>query len=325
MKSKAVRLIILALATLLILTSCAGSSASVPDEIVLKIDGQEITRSEYMYSLYNASTNLVSSFGEAVWDMDFDGRTADALAEEQAVYALQNLVLAKKYAAENNVTLSDAEKEEAKLYSEQFINVVPKEDWKKMGLTKEKLTVLVETSYLYSAVYEAIFEELVIDDAEIASFFEKNKADLMDEFQLLKVNSIVVDDIDTAKKVLEKARAGENFSALFNDYDVVGNVAGEGADGEMTVYRYYLESEFGLSESAKKGDIEGPFNMGSTYFILKIAEEMAPDEAEVKKMSEEAYRTNMKAFLMDQKMTELVAGQTVEKIDSVLATLEKFH
>lgn len=312
-------------AAALSLTTACSSASSFTDEAVLKIDGQEIMKSEYMVHLYTASTELISSVGEDAWNMDFDGQSADELLESHTINTLQNLVAAKKYADEHNISLTAEEKETAKTTSEQFLSSADKKDLKKMGVDEAKLTAIMEDSSLYSKVYQTIYNECTITDAEVDQFFEENKAGLMDEFQLLQVNSIVVDDLETAETVLEKAKAGEDFSALFDTYDVVENVEGGGENGEMTVYRYSLESQFGLSPDASTGDIEGPFHMGSTYFILKITGEKAPDEAEVKKLAGETYRSNMQAMRAGERMAELTASQTVEKIDSAWDTLENFH
>lgn len=308
----------------LLLTAC-GSNTDFTDEVVLKIDGQEIMKSEYMVHLYTASTELVASVGEAAWDMDFDGQTADELVEAHTISTLQNLVAAKKYAEENNIVLTDEAKEEVRLAAEQFLSSVAKDDLKKMGMDKEKMTALMESSYLYSTVYQSISDGHEVPDADVDTFFSENKDGLMEKFQLLRVNSIVVDDLETAEEVLDKAKTNEDFSALFDTYDVVGNVEGEGEDGEMTVYRYVLESQYGLSSDAAVGDVEGPFSMGSTYFILKIAAEETPDEAEVKKLAGETYRSNMKTLYAEDYMKKLVADQTVEKIEDVWETLENFH
>ena len=95
-------------------TACSSSTSNFVDEAVLKIDGQEIMKSEYMVHLYTASTELVSTAGEEAWNMDFDGQSADELLESHTINTLQNLIAAKKYADENGITLTDEEKETAK-------------------------------------------------------------------------------------------------------------------------------------------------------------------------------------------------------------------
>jgi len=283
-------------------------------------------KSEYMTHLYTTSMELLSAAGsEEVWNMDFEGKTADELVEEHTISTLQGLIAAKNYAEANGITLTEEKKAEAKTAAESFLESVAKEDLNKMGMDLEKMTAVMEDSYLYSEVYQAVTEEQEVPESEIEAFFTENKEGLMEEFQLLKVNSIVVDDMETAEEVLEKAKAGEDFSALFAAYDTIGDMEGQGENGEMTVYRYVLEGQYGLSADAKTGDVAGPFSMGSTYFILKVAEEITPDEAEVKRLAGETYRSNMQMLYAEDYMTALAAELTVEKIEGVWETLEKFH
>ena len=61
------------------------------------------------------------------------------------------------------------------------------------------------------------------------------------------------------------------------------------------------------------------------FVISKIAAEEMPDEAEVKKLAGETYRSNMKTLYAEDYMKKLVADQTVEKIEDVWETLENFH
>ena len=80
-----------------------------------------------------------------------------------------------------------------------------------MGIDTEKLTAIMEASYLYSSVYNSISEKSTVDDAEVDRFFNENKSGLMKKFKLLKVNSIVVDNRKTAMKFLEKQKMVKIF------------------------------------------------------------------------------------------------------------------
>ena len=80
MKKKVRSLLCLLLIAALSLTACGSSTAEFTDEAVLKIDGQEIMKSEYMVYLYTTTQSFVAAAGEDVWNMDFDGQTADELA-----------------------------------------------------------------------------------------------------------------------------------------------------------------------------------------------------------------------------------------------------
>ena len=76
MKKRIKALLSLLLAASLCLTACGGG-AEFMDEAVMMINGQEIMKSEYMAYLYTTTKSFVSTAGEDVWCMDFDGQTAD--------------------------------------------------------------------------------------------------------------------------------------------------------------------------------------------------------------------------------------------------------
>ena len=95
MKKKLKSLIGLLLAGALCLTGCGGGSAAFTDEAVMKIDGHEIMKSEYMVYLYTTTMSFVSAAGEDVWNMDFDGQTADELVEERTISTIQSVIAAK--------------------------------------------------------------------------------------------------------------------------------------------------------------------------------------------------------------------------------------
>ena len=125
------RLLCFLLFAILGLTSCGGGIGSAGNETVLKIDGENITRSEYMVYLYTATQNFLSAAGEDVWNMDFDGQTADELLEERTISTLQSVIAAKAYAAENGIALTEEQKAESKTAAEDFIAGVSPEDLEK--------------------------------------------------------------------------------------------------------------------------------------------------------------------------------------------------
>ena len=76
MKKRRKGLLGLLLAGVLALTACG--SGGTADTVVLKIDNHDITKYEYMVYLYTTTQSFVSAAGEDVWNLDFDGQTAEA-------------------------------------------------------------------------------------------------------------------------------------------------------------------------------------------------------------------------------------------------------
>ena len=321
MKKRIKALLGLLLATSLCLTACGGG-AEFQDEAVMKVNGQEIMKSEYMVYLYTTTKIFVSAAGEDVWGMDFDGQTADELVEERTISTIQSVIAAKEYAAANGIALTEEQKAEAKAAVEQFMAGVSEEDLGKMGMDAEKLQPLMEDSYLYTLVHQEIAAECDVDAADMDTYYQANKAQLKKDYTSLKLQTILLDDGEKAAKAAERAKNGEDFLSLFEEYDI--DPAAENG-GEMTVFQNYLENSFGLTDEMEAGDVAGPLQIGEGYFVLKAVEKTVPTEEEVKELAESNYRTEVQTSYTEARFAELMKGQTVEKIEGVWETLEKFH
>lgn len=320
MRKRMKRLLCLLLFAVMSLTACGTSSAG--EEAVLKIDGQEIMKYEYMVYLYTTTQSFISMAGEDVWNMDFDGQTADELVEERTISTLQSVIAAQEYAKANDIALTAEQKEEAKQAAEQFMATVSKEDLDKMGLDTEKLIPLMEASYLYSLVYEQLSAECGVDDADMETYYQTNKDDIKADQTTFQVETILLQDKDKADEAMKRAKAGEDFAALFAEYDTDPTVED---GGKMTLTQAQLQAGFGLTESLEVGDITGPVQIGEGYFILKTVEKDVPTEAEVKEYAENTYRSNVQAEYAETRLSEMMKAQSVEKIEGVWETLEKFH
>jgi len=325
MKKKCNSLLCLLLFVILSLTACV-SSTQFNDEAVLKIDGQEIMRSEYMVYLYTTTQSFVAAAGEDVWNMDFDGETADELVEERTISTLQSVLAAEKYAETHDIALTDAQKEEAKAAADQFVSAVDAETLAKMGMDAKKLVPLMEASYLYSLVYESIAAECAVDEGDMAEYYQEQKDQIKEDYTTLRLATILLDDDTKAAEAAERAKAGEDFAALFKEYDVDPAAQRGEENGETTMYQGYMMTNFGLTEPLEAGDIAGPIQVGEgRYFILKALEKTVPAEEEVKQMAETGYKDQIQTEYTEARIDEMVKAQTVEKIESVWDTLEKFH
>ena len=319
MKSKIKGLLCLLL-TVFSLTACVDSS--VKDVAVLKIDGQEIMKSEYMVYLYTTTKSFVSAAGEDVWSMDFDGQTADELVEERTINTIQSVIAAKEYAEANGIALTEEQKAAAAEAAEQFMQGVSAEDLKKMNLDVKKLKPMMEDSYLYTLVHQEIAAECDVDAADMEAYYQENKAQLKKDYTSLKLQTILLDDGEKAAKAAERAKNGEDFLSLFEEYDI--DTAAENG-GEMTVFQNYLENSFGLTDEMEAGDVAGPLQIGEGWFILKTVEKTVPTDEEVKELAEGEYSMEVQTSYTESRFAEMIKGQAVEKIKDAWETLGKFH
>ncbi|KAF5070897.1 Foldase protein PrsA [anaerobic digester metagenome] len=321
-------LLCLLAAGVMALSACsadAGKNSRFNDEIVMKVDGREIMKSEYMVYLYTTTKSFTAVGGDDIWTMDFDGQTADELVAERTLNTLQSVIAAMNYAEENKIALTTEQKEAAAKASEQFVTNVPAEDIQKMGIDAKKLTPFMEGSYLYSMVYQALAAECEVDDGEKAQYYEKNKAQMKDDYTTLDIDTIVLNDLDKANEVVKKAKAGEDFSSLFKEYDVDENAKKEADGGKMSVYKAQFLSSFAMETVPEVGQISEPVKMDNNYFVVRVNKVTVPEDSEVKKMAETAFVNQKQAEYSDARFAEMIAAQKVEYVDKVYNNLEKFH
>ncbi len=323
MKRTGKRLLSLLLFVLLSLTACGGSTFT--DEAVLKINEQEIMKSQYMIYLYTTTQSFLAMAGEEVWTMDFDGQTADELVEERTISTIQSVIAAKAYAAENNITMTEEQKAEAKEATAQFLETVPAADLAKMGVDESSLLPLMEDSYLFSLVQNEIAAECDIDEEDLAGYYAENKEAIKEEYTTVRVQSILLDDAEKAAEATERAKAGEDFTALFKEYDIDPAAQTGEENGERTMQQSYLLMSFGLTEPIEAGEVAGPLQMGEQYFVIKVAEKTVPTDAETEELAREQYRRQVQASYAEARMNEMVETQTVEKIGDAWDTMEVFH
>lgn len=321
MKKKIKALLGFLLAASLCLTACGGTT-EFKDEAVLKINGQEIMKSEYMVYLYTTTKSFLSAAGEDVWSMDFDGQTADELVEERTISTIQSVIATKEYAEANGITLTEEQKAEAKAAAEQFLADVSEEDLAKMGMDAEKLQPLMEDSYLYTLVYQEIVAECGVDTTEMEIYYQMSKEQVREEYTSIRLQTILQDDAEKAQEAADRAKEGEDFATLFAEYDVDPDAEN---GGEMMVYQSYLQAGFGLTEAMEVGDVVGPMQFGEGYFVLKAVEKIVPTEAEVRELAESAYITELQTSYTEARFAEMTKGQKVEKVAGVWEKLEKFH
>lgn len=322
MKKKIRGALCLLLSGLLWLTGC-GSSFS--DEVIARIDGREVMKSEYMVYLYTSTESFVSAAGSDVWDMDFDGMTGAELVQERAFSTIQSVVAAEKYAAENGISLTDEQKTEAHTMAEEFLSQLSDQDRAKMGVDEKQMETLMEESYLYSVVYDTLAKECEVNADEMEQYYQENADLLREEYTQITIDTIMVNDEATAKEVSEKAKAGEDFTALFETYDTDTTAKESGSKGQMTLYQNYLNNTFGLSENLTLGEITEPIQVRGSYFILKVETITPPTEEEVQQLAEDAYRQQVQSAYVESRLAEMIAAQEVEKIPEAWENMENFQ
>lgn len=303
----------------------SGCGTTFSDEVIAKIDGREVMKSEYMVYLYTTTQNFVSAAGNDVWNMDFDGMTGEELVQERAFTTIQSVVAATEYAKENNVVLSEKQKQAAQQAANDFLKTTPPQDLQKMGMNEKKMQALMEESYLYSVVYETLAAECEVSEQDMKKYQIEHANTIKTDYTKIMLNSIMVNDAQTAEEVAKRAKAGEDFQKLFAEYDVDTETKQNGEAGKMTLYQNYLKVRFGITENLHKGQITNGMKVGDKYFVLQVVDVVPPTDAEVQKLAEQIYRNQVQSEYVDDRLSTMIETQEVEKMPDVWENLDSFR
>ena len=313
------------LSLLLSLCFFSGCSASFSDVVIARIDGEEIMQSEYMVYLYTTTKSFVEAAGEDVWNLDFDGMSAEELVQERAFSTIQSVIAAKKYAKENNISLTQEQITEAHQSAEEFKAKVSPEDWEKMNVTEKQLQALMEESYLYSVVYDTLAAECEVNPKEMENYYTENADSIREGYTQITIDTIMLDDLQTAEEVAARAQAGEDFDALFAAYDVDDAAKESEHGGAMTLYQNYLKIQFGITQPLEVGQITDAVQADTHYFVLKVKAITPPTEEEVRAQAEKDYQDMVQSAYAEERIASLIDMQEVEKIPEAWENMESFR
>ena len=256
----------------------------------ITINDDKYSKADMNMSLYNLKYNYFGKDASEIPDATLEeqlssvGMTVSEYLKSEAVNELKYRSVIKKIASDNNITLTEEEKEEINSNIKSVINSFGSHGKFKKFLSKNKITEKAYKSYLESdKLYDKVFEELYaigkknyLTDEEI----KKETSNYYKEYY--KANQIVLGIVDTntlesltdtvinqkktlIETILKEAKSGVDFEELVKKYS-------EEASSDNNLYFTkgdVLEEVYNVVDSLKEDEISDIIKTKYAYSIIK--------------------------------------------------------
>ena len=212
------------ISVLIIISLCSCGSNSIAT-----VNGERIENGYFDYYFKQLKTQLENQLGEDSWESAiYEGKTALEYAKERALQSAIEDFLVTQKAEEDKITLTADDKKNMSQVKSQWITYYGSESkflkqLKDYGISEEQFDYMMKAAYYKKHLAEKYTD---VTENEILDYYNK---------KIVKVKHILVFTIDPstnnpldnagitaaknqAERILEMAKAGQNFDALVAEY-----------------------------------------------------------------------------------------------------------
>lgn len=256
----------------------------------LTINDDKYSKADMNMSLYNLKYNYFGKDASEIPDATLEEQlssvnmTVSEYLKSEAVNELKYRSVIKKIAKDNNITLTEEEKQEINSNIKSVINSFGSHGKFKKFLSKNKITEKAYKSYLESdKLYDKVFEELYASGKKNYLTDEEIKKETSNYYkEYYKANQIVLGIVDTntlesltdtvinqkktlIETILKEAKSGVDFEELVKKYS-------EEASSDNNLYFTkddVLEEVYNAVDSLKEDEISDIIKTKYAYSIIK--------------------------------------------------------
>lgn len=283
MKNRLFRTLILPAGFVMLLAGC-----TVGSDYVAKVDGEKILQTE----------------------LD------DALREQYSTEVLETLIankIVELEAKKQGVTVSEdsIQSEYEEIIESYGGEEALQEALEANGLTEESVR---ENIRMYQLTKNVIATGIDITDEEVAQYFDNNKESYGQQEKVV-ASQILLEDETTAKDVLKKLKAGEDFSELAKAYSI-DSATSENSGEIGTISRGQMDEAFEKAAfGLEKNSISDIVQTSEGYHIVKVTDKVPAKEAELKDVKDNVYATILEERINEEYTSWLNEKQEEYKIE----------
>ncbi len=272
---KKIKNIFLALcAALLVFCGCSAENGS--GDWLIKIDGKNVSRTEYLIYLKETVQNYELIGGDDIWDTDFDGRTAEDVAKESAFNSLVAVKIAIEKADKYSASLSETDESRAEMEALQMSQNAGEE--KDSEFYKTALNVVKE-KYLYNYVKENLTKSIKIASAQTNAFCSENRDKYRKNLEYVQGKAYYFDTTEEAQNYAQTGDGTEN--AVYSE--------------DLSGTWQEIKEKFLIDENTDEESVLGPFETEEGYAVIIIENTKAADEKTVEETMRSDYESSVKS------------------------------
>ena len=238
---------------------------------LFKVGKSVCTLPEAMIYVMDYKQQYENAYGVEMWEHDFGGVTLEEYVKDTIIAQLASIKAVTLLAKENNVTLSDAEKEKISQAAEEYYSALTDEQKKYTKDEKGEVEDLYTAHVLSKKVYTEITKDV---NTEVSD----------DEARIITIQQIRLDSLDNAEIVKARLDEGKDFGTVAAAYN---------RDSQTTVTLGRGEKEAAYEEAAfslENDQISDVIETTGGYYILKCVNNFDRDATEANKITMVAKR-----------------------------------
>jgi foldase protein PrsA len=311
-------LLLLALIAALALAACGGggtSSADVPDGAVAVVGDKTVTKEEFDKLIEQQKKSAEAQ------KQDFP---EPGTAEYEALKAtvVKGLVEQKEWELEGEamgveVTDQEIETELDKLKQQYFQGDEQKysAELAKQGLTDEDVRNELRTRVLTNKIFEAVTKKVIVSDADIKAYYEKNPTQYQQPASR-EVRHILVKTEALAQKLHDQIQGGADFAKLAQKY--TQDQASKADGGKFTAFKGRTVEPFDeFVFSAKTGELSDPIKTEFGWHIIEVLSAVKPASTTPLDQVKDSIKTTVLQTKQNAAMKAWIAALPAKYADEV--------
>jgi foldase protein PrsA len=303
------------------LSACSKSG----DEYVLTINGTRVSKGEYMVYLYEQKKSFEERGGEDIWEVDFDGTSAQEVAKQNAVNSITLVKAALAQADDLEIKLSDDDEAEINTQSKALFDDMGEQKTTALNISEDDIRKIVRESFIQQRVYDLVTDGFVVNEDDFNTYFEEHY-----DSEISRYNNITIEQIffpldsedstaghDKAVQARAELNNGTDFDTVMAKYNSTAN------KGKFLLTDgMYDDDIVNVLYHTDKDSVTDVLEGADGYYIFKVVSIETPDMSSVREGLRTEYIKEKKLEIYQAQNEKWQADMKLEKNDEVYDSIE---